>query len=215
MAAHEPKPTGFTVSFSTVEKALLRMHAVKPQHEDAWRSRINFLRREGLLGERPGSGRRIAYHTADQLPKLVLALEMAQAAIAPQTILSLVRNHWDNQLKKIFVEAERARWNETGTSDVLLYLAGISAMVDREGVIPVIAASTADRLDTFRMALDDQSTPGRGLVINVTRRLGRFYDALTHFYPQPEDHALDRREKAKGETKTKARAKGRTKRSQR
>jgi hypothetical protein len=63
MAAHES--TGFTVSFATVEKTLLKMHNVKPQHEDACRARINFLRREGLLGERPGSGRRIGYHTAD------------------------------------------------------------------------------------------------------------------------------------------------------
>ena len=78
MATHES--TDFTVSFATVEKALLRMHAVKPQHEDAWRSRINFLRREGVLGERPGSGRRIGYHTADQLPKLLLALELAQSS---------------------------------------------------------------------------------------------------------------------------------------
>src|SRR6516162_2008904 len=108
MAANEPKPTGFTVSFATVEKALLRMHAVEARHEEAWRSRINFLRREGLLGERPGSGRRIGYHTAAHLPKLVLALEMAQAAVAPQTILSLVRRHWDDQLEKIFKEAERA-----------------------------------------------------------------------------------------------------------
>jgi hypothetical protein len=215
MAVAEPTPTGFTVSFATVEKALLKMHAVEPRREEAWRSRINFLRREGLLGERPGSGRRIGYHTAAHLPRLVLALEMAQAAIAPQAILSLVRRHWVDRLEKIFKEAERARFYKT--SDVYLLLAGIAAMVERDGSIPVIAATTAERLDVLRMALDDTKVPGRAIVINLSARLRRFHAALVEIYPQPEDHALGRRlEKAEGETKArKARAKGRTKRSQR
>ena len=215
MAAHEPKPTGFTVSFATVEKALLRMHEVEPQHEEAWRSRINFLRREGLLGERPGSGRRIGYHTADQLPKLLLALEMAQAAIAPRVALSLIAASWDDRLNGFFQQAEEARRNET--SDVWLLLAGITEMMERDGAIPVIEVTTTDRLDVLRMALDDTFVPGRALVINLTARLRKFHAALIEFYPQPEDHALDRRrDKAEGETKTrKARAKGRTKRRQR
>jgi hypothetical protein len=219
-ATNEPKPTGFTVSFATVEKALLRMHAVEPRHEEAWRSRINFLRREGLLGERPGSGRRIGYHTAAHLPRLVLALEMAQAAIAPQAILSLVRGNWDDQLEKIFKEAEKAR--AKNTSDVWLLLAGITAMVERDGAIPVIAATTEDRLDVLRMALDDSSVPSRALVVNFTARLRRFHKALSDIYPQPEDHALDRRrEKSEGEMKsrgqgrTKARVRSRTRRRQR
>ena len=198
-----PEPTGFTVSFATVERALLRMHEVKPQHEDAWRSRINFLRREGLLGERPGSGRRIGYHTAEQLPKLVLALEMAQAAIVPQAILSLVREHWDKRLKGIFGEAGEALVHET--SDVLLLLAGITAMVEREGAIPVIKATTADKLDVLRMALDDGSVPGRALVINVTGRLRRFHEALSNIHPQPEDYALDKRREREKSTKSRRR----------
>ena len=214
MAAHEPKPTGFTVSFATVEKALLRMHEVEPQHEEAWRSRINFLRREGLLGERPGSGRRIGYHTAAQLPKLLLALEMAQAAVAPQVALSLIAKSWDDRLNRFFRQAEEAR--DRGTSDVLLLLAGITAMVERDGAIPVIAATTADKLDVLRMALDDDSVPGRALVVNLTARLRRFHKALSEIYPQPEDHALDRRrEKAEGETKTRGQGRTRTTRRQR
>ena len=198
----------FTVSFATVEKALLRMHEVEPQHEEAWRSRINFLRREGLLGERPGSGRRIGYHTAAQLPKLLLALEMAQAAVAPQVALSLIAKSWDDRLNRFFRQAEEAR--DRGTSDVLLLLAGITAMVERDGAIPVIAATTADKLDVLRMALDDTSVPGRALVINLTARLHRFHRALSEIYPQPEDHALDRRrEKAEAETKTRSRTRRR------
>ena len=215
MAAHES--TDFTVSFATVEKALLKMHDVKPQHEDAWRARINFLRREGLLGERPGSGRRIGYHTADQLPKLLLALELAQAAVAPQVALSLIATSWDDPLHRFFREAGKARDNDT--SDVLLLLVGITEMVERDGAIPIIQITTADRLDVLRTVLDDSSVPGRALVINLTARLDRFHKALIEIYPQPEDHALDRRrEKVEDETKTRghkrteARAKGRTSR---
>jgi hypothetical protein len=216
MAAAEPKPTGFTVSFATVEKALLSMHAVERRHEEAWRSRINFLRRQGLLGERPGSGRRIGYHTADQLPKLLLALELAQAAVAPQTILSLIATNSD-RLKKIFDEAGKPLANEQAyeTSDTWLVLAGITAMVDRDGAIPVIAATAADKLDVLRMALDDTSVPGRAIVINATARLRRFYGALSKIYPQPEDHALDRRLEKAGETKTRTKARKSRKRRQR
>jgi hypothetical protein len=102
---------------------------------------------------------------------------------------------------------------------VLLLLAGITEMVEREGAIPVIQTLKADRLDVLRKALDDSAVPGRALVINLTARLRRFHEALSEIYPQPEDHALDRRrEKAEGETKTrgqnrtKARATGRTSR---
>ena len=214
MATHES--TDFTVSFATVEKALLRMHAVKPQHEDAWRSRINFLRREGVLGERPGSGRRIGYHTADQLPKLLLALELAQAAVAPQVALSLIATSWDNRLHPIFENANKTL-DRGGSADVLLLLAGITQMVERDGAIPVIATTTADRLDVLQTLLSDKAVPGRALVINITARLRRFHAELIKIYPQPEDHALDRRrEKAEGETKTRGRtkvqAKGRTSR---
>jgi hypothetical protein len=215
MAARES--TGFTVSFATVEKALLKMHDVKPQHEEAWRSRINFLRREGVLGERPGSGRRIGYHTITNFLKLLLALELAQAAVAPRVALSLIATSWDDRLHGVFQQANEALVR--GTSDVVLLLAGITQMVQRDGAIPVIEATTADKLDVLRTMLNDKLVPSRALVINLTARLRRFHDALVEIYPQPEDHALDRRrEKAEGETKTrghertKARPKGRTSR---
>src|SRR6476659_10208685 len=131
--ANQESATGFTVSFATVEKALLKMHDLKPQHVEAWRSRINFLRREGLLGEQPGSGRRIGYHTAVHLPKLVLALELAQAAIAPQVALSLIATSWDHRLRSLFEQANEALVEET--SDVLLVLAGITQMVERDGAM--------------------------------------------------------------------------------
>ena len=89
-----------------------------------------------MLGERPGSGRRIGYHTADQLPKLLLALELAQAAVAPQVALSLIATSWDDRLHGVFQQANKALFR--GTSDVLLLLAGITQMVQRDGAIPVI-----------------------------------------------------------------------------
>src|SRR4051794_8056914 len=116
MAAYES--TGFTVSFATVEKALLKMHDVDPQHEEAWRSRINFLRREGVLGERPGSGRRIGYHNAAHIPKLLLALELAQATVAPRVALALIATSWDDPLDRFFQQATEALIRDT--SDVYL-----------------------------------------------------------------------------------------------
>jgi hypothetical protein len=80
---------------------------------------------------------------------------------------------------------------------VLLALAGITEMVEREGAIPVIVSMTAERINVLRMALDDRSVPGRAVLINVSARLRRFHHALSEFYPQPEDHALDKRMAAK------------------
>jgi hypothetical protein len=132
---------------------------------------------------------------------------------APRVILSLIKTSWDDRLSGFFGRAEKAR--DDGTSDVLLLLAGLSEMVEREGAIPVIEATTTEKLDVLRMALDDGSVPGRALVINLSARLRRFHRALSEIHPQPEDHALDkRRERAKGQIK-KARAKSRTRRMRR
>ena len=154
-----------------------------------------------MLGEQPGSGRRIGYHTADHLPKLLLALELAQAAVAPQVALSLIATSWDDRLQPLFQEANEALVR--GTSDVLLLLAGITEMVERDGAIPVIANNEGGQARRVANGAETiTSVPGRALVINLTARLRRFHEALIEIYPQPEDHALDRRrEKAEGETK--------------
>jgi hypothetical protein len=176
-------------SYRTVDLALRKMHSVKPEHVSAWRARFGAFQRNGLLGEQPGSGRKVAY-APDHLHRLVLAFELAQAGIAPSIILSLVKNYWDSKLKDIFRRAEHA--NMHGGSDVLLYVAGIAAMIDREGAIPNINFTTIDKLGGLALALEGDGLPARALVISVSAQLRKFHFALTEYHPQRDDFELDK-----------------------
>jgi hypothetical protein len=176
-------------SYRTVELALTKMHEVKPEHVSAWRARFGAFQRHGLLGAQPGSGRKVAY-APDHLHRLVFAFELAQAGIVPSIILSLVENFWAGKLKDIFRRAEHV--NVHGGSDVVLYLAGLAAMIDREGAIPNINHTTMDRLGGLALGLEGDGLPARALVINVSAQLRKFHLALAEYHPQRDDFELDR-----------------------
>jgi hypothetical protein len=176
-------------SYRTVELALIKMHDVKPKDVSALRARFGHYQRNGLLGERAGSGRKVAY-APDHLHRLVLAFELAEVGIAPSIVLSLVKSYWDSKLKDIFRRAEHV--NMHGGSDVLLFLAGIAAMIDREGAIPNINHTTMDKLGSLALALEGDRLPARAMVINLSAELRRFHYALAEYHPQREDFELDR-----------------------
>jgi len=176
-------------SYRTVELALIKMHGVKPKDVLAWRARFGAFQRHGLLPSQPGSGRKVAY-APDHLHRLVFAFALAEVGIVPSIILSLVKNYWDSKLKDIFRMAEHV--NIRGGSDVLLFLAGIAAMIDREGAIPNINHTTMDKLGSLALALEGDGLPARAVVINLSAELRRFHFALAEYHPQQEDFELDR-----------------------
>jgi hypothetical protein len=186
-----PAMPGFTVSYRQIEQALCQMHGIAPDDVPAFRSRFGALQRSGMVGDRPGKGQKLVYD-ADMVHRCVFTFELIQAGLAPSIILSLINEYWDSRLRDIFMKAERALVRET--SDVVLML-GINAI---NSAAPSINAMTMDKISQhITLALDGESLPARGLLLNVSAVMRKFHDALVYYHPQPEP-VIEAPKKAKG-----------------
>jgi hypothetical protein len=176
---------GFRVPYAMVEAALVHMHSVAPSDVPAFRSRFGALQRGGLFGaeNQPGKGRKLEYGP-DQFHRAVLAFELIQVGIAPSIFLPLIGEFWDSKLQDIFALAERALVRET--SDVVLILAGVAAL-SSETAVPNINHTTLDKIsERINFALDGESLPARGVLVNLSAQLRKFHDALANYHLQPE-----------------------------
>jgi hypothetical protein len=166
-----------------VEASLAELHNFAPKDVPALRSRFGMLQRGGLL-PKPGRGR--LEYGPDELNRILLAFELAQMDVSPTTVLRLIRQFWDRPLREIFLKAARARMNQT--PDVVLILAGISAMDGPEQAILSVGHTTMDKLaQSLALALDGQGNmPSRALILNLSERLSRFHNALANYHLKPE-----------------------------
>jgi hypothetical protein len=174
---------GFRVSYAKVEAALVQMHNIAPDDVSAFRARFGALQRGGMLGDQPGKGRKLEYGP-EQFHRTVLAFELVQAGIAPSIILPLIKEHWDNQLRDIFIKAERASVRET--SDVVLILGGVAAISSESAVPNINHVTMAKVSERITFALDGDALPARALLVNLSAQLRKFHDALVHYHLQPE-----------------------------
>ena len=180
-----PSASDFTVSYAMVEAALVRMHDIAPDDVSAFRARFGALQRGGLFGaeSQPGKGRKLEYGP-DQFHRLVLTFELIQIGIAPSVILPLIREYWDSRLRGIFAKADRTVEDEA--KDVVLILAGVSAL-SSETPIPNINSTTMDKIsERMTFALDGKGLPARALLVNLSAQLRKFHRALVDYHLGPE-----------------------------
>jgi hypothetical protein len=176
---------GFTAAYAKVEAALIRMHNVAPEDVPAFRSRLGSLQRGGLLGaeNQPGKGRKLDYGP-DHFHRVVLAIELVQAGIAPGVILRLISEQWD-KLCRIFTQAELATVHPTrgNANDVVLILP-INLMFETEARIN---STRRDRLpQDIELAFGNERLPARLLLVNLSAQMRKFHDALSHYHLQPD-----------------------------
>jgi hypothetical protein len=178
------RPSMLGFSYSMIEQSLVEMHNVAPDDVPALRSRFGALQRGGLLGRQPGKGVRVQYGP-DELHRVVLAFELTQAGFAPSLVLQFLHDFWDKRMREICLKAESASVH--GTPDVLLIMAGVSAMEGPEKAIPNVNYTTAEKPSKLLLAIDGKSElPARALVVNLSAQLRRFHTALTHYHLRPE-----------------------------
>jgi hypothetical protein len=176
---------GLTAAYAKVEAALIRVHNVAPEDVPAFRSRLGSLQRGGLLGaeNQPGKGRKLDYGP-DHFHRLVLAIELVQAGIAPGVILRLISEQWD-KLRRIFTQAEHATVHPTpgNANDVVLILP-INLMFETEARIN---STRRDRLpQDIELAFGNERLPARLLLVNLSAQMRKFHDALSHYHLQPD-----------------------------
>jgi hypothetical protein len=186
-----PAMPGFTTSYATVERALVRMHDIPADGIKTFRSRFGALQRGGMLSNQPGKGQKLVYGP-DQIHRAVLTFELIELGLAPSIILSLIKQRWDDRLRGIFEKAEHANQHET--SDVVLML-GFNAI---NSAAPTVNAMTLDKISQhITLALDGKSLPARGLLVNLSAVMRSFHDALGYYHLGPEP-VIEAPRKAKG-----------------
>jgi hypothetical protein len=187
----------FTISYGKVERALVQVHGIAPDDVPRFRSRFGALQKAGLLGPKnqPGKGIKLVY-TPDLIHRAVFAIELSQAGIAPAVTLRLINEFWNNRLRTIFAEAERAIIHPTPGGDIVLVLAGINLVSEGERARPLINHAPLRELSSCMDAvLSSDKLAARALAINLTAQLREFHQALADVHLQPDTATQPKRSK--------------------
>jgi hypothetical protein len=188
----------FEVSYSPVAAALVRTYGVRKRDTGRFRARITFLQKGRLLGVSPGKGKALRY-TPDLIHRLIFATELAEFGVSPSVVLALVKSRWENRLRKIFQDAERAAMIDPGPNgdstdgDIILHMGGVRLMTDTwSNAVPNInfceLRKLSDNMTAWMRMLPDDPTglPPRALVTNLSMRLRAFHTALSHAHDLTE-----------------------------
>jgi hypothetical protein len=189
-------------SFKSIEAALIRTYNVHPDDVGAFRARLTFLQKQGLLGpdHRPGRGKAIAYGP-DQFWRMIFACETAQLGMSPSVTLWFIETLWP-KLSDCFKAADRvvAKHDRPSPNDVLMQFTGLSLMTSawRTTEANVRWAHLREANKWMR-----DPPPSRDVTVNLTARLREFRDALAAIEQEadpsaPEISASKRNRRRKG-----------------
>jgi hypothetical protein len=169
-----------TTSFRHVEAALVRAYNVHPDDVGAFRARLTFLQKKGLLGpeNRPGRGKAIAYGP-DQFWRMIYACEIGTLGMTPNVTLWFIENCWP-KLREGFQAAEEVvgKHKDPNRKKVLMQISGFSAFGSAwrtaEPNVRWIHLRAADKWFRNRIPTEDISE----ITVNISARLRDFYSAL-------------------------------------
>ena len=194
-------------SYGTVETALMTVYGIPEDARLTFRSWLGSLLKAGLLGEaaRVGKGGTLKY-SLDHLHRLLLAMELSEAAVPPNVILGLVRDFWTKRLVRIFERAEQRIIYAASPADIVLCFVSTqfrSGPLSKREPVPNINSSTLGKLpDLLSLAFRDD-LPGnlapRVLAVDLSSRLRSFHAALAQFWldepvqPEPAGRATNKR----------------------
>ncbi len=180
----------FQARYAPLEAALVRSYGVPAGAVGAFRAKLTGLQKQALLGSEnmPGKGKALTYGP-DQLHRLIFACELFEFGVAPAVVISLVNDLWEQRLRRIFQEAERAATRDPSLDDIIFYMGGVHLMtVVWEEAIPNVNSCPLRKLPDhmlawMTMAPDDPSgLPPRALVTNLSMRLRTFHRTFAETY---------------------------------
>jgi hypothetical protein len=171
--------------YSRIDAALTSAYGVGHRDLGAFRARLTFWQKLGVLGVSPGKGKPVRYGP-DQLHRLVFAIEIAECGATPTMVAGTIEDLWDKRIRGGFERAAEAdRMNRPSPRDIALLLSNISLMIggwnSTAKALPNVNFCELGRLpDTMALVMKDDH-PGRSpraLVVNLTERLRRVHNAL-------------------------------------
>jgi hypothetical protein len=169
--------------YGSIEAALVEAYGIPKTALGAFRGRLGALQKQGLLGAQnmPGKGRTLTYRP-DQLHRLVFACELLEVGIAPSVVLEIVKELWEDRLRKIFKAAEDAVQREPGPDDLILHMGGVHLMVDGwSNAVPNVNSckfgKLPDHMAAWMLMGPSDPLPARAVVLNLSAALRRFHTA--------------------------------------
>jgi hypothetical protein len=181
----------FQARYAPIEAALVRAYRVPTDAVGAFRAKLTGLQKLALLGSEnmPGKGKALTYGP-DQLHRLVFACELFEFGIAPSVVLTLVKDVWEQRLRRIFQEAEKAAAHDPSLEDIIFYMGGVHLMtgVAWGKTIPNVNSCSLRKLPDHMLAWmkmspgDSSGLPPRALMTNLSMRLRAFHEAFAETY---------------------------------
>jgi hypothetical protein len=180
----------FQARYAPVEAALVRAYRVPADAVGAFRAKLTGLQKQALLGSEnmPGKGKALTYGP-DQLHRLIFACELFEFGMAPSVGLSLINDLWEQRLRRIFREAEKAAERDPSLDDIIFYMGGAHLMTGAWGeMIPNVNSCPLRILPDHMLAWmkispeDPSGLPPRALITNLSMRLRAFHAAFAETY---------------------------------
>jgi len=181
-----------TFSFASVVAALNKCYSVPAPDQSRFLSRVVFLQRLGLFGEkyRPGKGKHLAYvYGGEPMHRLVLACELTGLASSPQLIMQIIEKRWGH-ISKIFKRAEAPVMLPASSNDVVLLFVGPELWFDRKP-IDIRDCRLGDLAATMTSIMQSDKQPARVFAINLTSQLRRFHTALCDEWQKHEQPPIE------------------------
>jgi hypothetical protein len=174
----------FEAPYARVEAALVSTYGVRERDLGAFRARLTFWQKGGVLGISPGKGKALSY-TPDLIHRLIFSIELAECGATPAMVVGTVTDLWEKRIRHVFERAEDAAMAPPSPRDIALILGNISLMIgawdSTAKALPNVNACELVRLpDTMALLMNDSDPrrSPRGLVVNLSERLRRFHAAL-------------------------------------
>jgi len=186
----------FGISYARVETALVATYRVRERDRRAFRARLTFWQRNGVLGVSPGKGTALTY-TPDLMYRLLFGIEIAECGASPAMVVGTITDLWEKKIRRGFDEAEQARRaspESVSQDDIIVELGRISMMIGGwrsiADAVPNVNFTSLRKVAYHAVMWMDEPNPDeppRTITFNLTERLRRFHHALaaTSEHPQP------------------------------
>jgi hypothetical protein len=173
--------------YGVIERTLAAAYGIPDvRRAVGFRGMLSNLQKLGVLGpqSRVGRGAPLTY-TPNEFERLVLTMEFCEFGLPPAAAVGLVGRYWDGTLKAIvFAAGDSLALADPPPrgKDTILYVGGLALRTsslrgEKPPIAPVIEHCTLDDLpDAMKRWM--QTTPPRGLIVNLSERLRAFHGTL-------------------------------------
>jgi hypothetical protein len=194
----------FETSYSRLVAAFVTAYGVRDRDLGAFRARLTFWQKGGVLGVSPGKGKALRY-TPDLIHRLIFSIELAECGASPAAVVGTVADLWEKRIQRGFELAEAAAMNPPSPDDIAFELGNVSLMIgawaSTAKALPNINWCKLAKLPDHLALWMNDSNPSRAprvVVVNLSERLRRVHVALAAAAESDQPQAAQTKAKKRG-----------------